>query len=198
MIVWAASAGSTSASVLPISVGREAGRGVVHPGEAHVLVLAEHGDGRAAQRDLEALLGLSQFLGARLDALLKLMPRFFQFVEGAQMRGDLGLEPVARGKPQQAAARATREEVQRRRRARRPQPSGCGRGAEQPRQPKRGERDKMRKADRDHEKREERDHGHHVRTMFASLALDVDQSGGDGEEGECEETVGQEIEPFEP
>ena len=45
---------------------REAARGVVHPGEAHVLVLAEHGDRRAAQRDLEALLGESQFLGACL------------------------------------------------------------------------------------------------------------------------------------
>ena len=67
----------------------------MHPGKAHVLVLAEHGDRRAAQRDLEALLGHSQFLGARLNALLELMPRLFQLLEGAQMRGDLRLKPVA-------------------------------------------------------------------------------------------------------
>ena len=73
----------------------------MRPGEAHVLVLAEHRDRRAAQRNLEALVGLGQFLGARLDALLELEPRSFQFLEGAQMGGDLGLQPVARGQPPQ-------------------------------------------------------------------------------------------------
>ncbi len=80
-------------------LGRESRRGVMRPGEAHVLVLAEHRDGRAAQRNLEALLGLSQFLGTRFDAFLELMPCPSQLVEGAQMRGDLGLEPVAGGQP---------------------------------------------------------------------------------------------------
>ena len=36
----------------------DAGRWIVDPGKAHVAVLGEHHDRRAAQRDLEALLGL--------------------------------------------------------------------------------------------------------------------------------------------
>ena len=82
--------------------GREARGRVVHPGKAHLLVLAEHGDGRAAERDLDALLRLGQLLGARLDAFLELMPRFLQLVGRVQMRGDLRLQAVARGKPHQA------------------------------------------------------------------------------------------------
>ena len=73
----------------------------MRPGEAHVLVLGEHGDRRAAQRDLEALLGLGELLGARIDALLELMAGSFQLLEGAEMRFDLGLQPIAGGKAQE-------------------------------------------------------------------------------------------------
>ena len=90
----------------------------MHPGEAHVLVLAEHGDRRAAQRDLEALLGESQFLGARLDTLLELMPRVFQLLEGAQMRGDFRLKPIARGKPQQLRRQSPNHDGRRQRQQR--------------------------------------------------------------------------------
>ena len=177
--------------------GRETRGRVVHPGKTHLLVLAKHGDGRAAERDLDAPFRLGKFLGARLDAFFKLMPRFLQRVGRLQMRGDFRLQAVARGNPRQARCDPPEKKCNGagERGARNLQD---GRGANQPRQPKRGERDQMRKADRDHEKRAERDHGHHVRTISASLAPDVDHSGGNGEEGECKEKVGQEIEPLEP
>src|SRR3989304_5763046 len=49
----------------------------------------------AAQRNFHARLGLCEFLGGRVGPLLELIPGRFQFVEGAHMRGDLGLQPVA-------------------------------------------------------------------------------------------------------
>ena len=67
------------------------------PGEAHVAILGEHHDRRAAQSDLEALLRFRQFLGALGDPLFKLLARILQLIERAQMRGDLRLKPVARG-----------------------------------------------------------------------------------------------------
>ena len=71
------------------------------PGEAHVSILGEHHDRRSAQRDLEALLGFGEFLGARLDPLFELLTRLLELLKRAQMRRDLGLKPIARGTPQE-------------------------------------------------------------------------------------------------
>ena len=179
--------------------GREAGRRVMHPGKAHILVLAEHGDGRAAERDLDAPFRLRQLLGARLDALLQSMPRFFQLVGGTQMSGDLGLETVARGKPQPARCEPPEDG------------SGGGRergtdrgqdafrfGADVPRPPNLQHPGKMSEANRGHEECGQRQERGYTGTVPASVSIDQDQSGGDGEEGQRDEGVRQEIEPFEP
>ena len=67
----------------------------MRPGVAHILVLAEDRDGRAAERNLEALLRLVQFPGAPFYPVFELMAGLLQLLEGAQMRRDLGLQPVA-------------------------------------------------------------------------------------------------------
>ena len=151
--------------------GRKAGGRVVHPGKAHLLVLAEHGDGRAAERDLDALLRLGQFLGARLDAFFKLMPRPFKLSVVCKCAAISACRRSREGTRSKRGATHQRRSATAQASAA-PATFRIGAAPSQTREPKREERDQMRKADRDHEQRAERDHGHHVRTIPASLAPD--------------------------
>ena len=96
----AASGGRISESRLADEKRRiDAGRGIVDPGEAHVAILGEHHDRRAAQSDLEALLGFRQFLGALLDPLFKLLPRILQLIEAC---ADARRSPTEAGRARDA------------------------------------------------------------------------------------------------
>ena len=52
------------------------------------------------------------------DALLELMPGVFQLLEGAQMRGDFRLKPIARGKPQELRRQSPNHDGRRQRQQR--------------------------------------------------------------------------------